>query len=85
MQTLYFPQTHRVFGTQDLDDCLRDWAKSFIAPPSLIPRFNILSIPQVILNDFFNFSMIESNNKYIYRLGNVFIIFLAIALALLPV
>jgi len=47
MQTLYFPQPGRVFGTQDLDDCLREWAKSFIAPPSLIPRLNILSNSQV--------------------------------------
>lgn len=47
MQTLYFPQPNRVFGTQDLEDCLRDWAKSFIAPPSLISRYNILSNSQV--------------------------------------
>lgn len=50
MQTLYFPQPNRVFGTQDFEDCLRDWAKSFIAPPSLTPRLNILSNPQVIFN-----------------------------------
>jgi hypothetical protein len=45
MQTLYFPQLYRVFGTQDLEVCLREWAKSFIAPPSLTPRLNILSNP----------------------------------------
>ncbi|XP_050538032.1 N-alpha-acetyltransferase 35, NatC auxiliary subunit [Daktulosphaira vitifoliae] len=46
MQTLYFPQPNRVFGTQDLEDCLKEWAKSFIAPPSLVTRFNILSNSQ---------------------------------------
>jgi hypothetical protein len=53
MQTLYFPLPNRVFGTQDFDDCLREWAKSFIAPPSLIPRLNILSNFQVKLQIFF--------------------------------
>ncbi|VVC39480.1 Hypothetical protein CINCED_3A014628 [Cinara cedri] len=43
MQTLYFPQPNKVFGTQDLGDCLREWAKSFIAPPSLISRLGILT------------------------------------------
>lgn len=49
MQTLYFPQPNRVFGTQDLEDCLREWAKSFIAPPSLMSRLNILTNSQVKL------------------------------------
>lgn len=48
MQTLYFPKNNRVFGTQDFEDCLKEWAKAFIAPPSLIPRLNILSNSQVI-------------------------------------
>ncbi|CAH1725890.1 hypothetical protein AGLY_009875 [Aphis glycines] len=56
MQTLYFPQTNRVFGTQDFEDCLKEWAKAFIAPPSLIPRLNILSNSQAkdCIHNFFD-------------------------------
>ncbi|XP_012277568.1 N-alpha-acetyltransferase 35, NatC auxiliary subunit [Orussus abietinus] len=42
LQIVYLPTTNRVFGTQNFADVLRDAARNFIAPPSLMPKSTLL-------------------------------------------
>ncbi|KAG7201584.1 hypothetical protein KM043_004329 [Ampulex compressa] len=42
LQIMYLPVTNRVFGVQNFADVLRDAARNFIAPPSLMPKSTLL-------------------------------------------
>ncbi|XP_029035765.1 N-alpha-acetyltransferase 35, NatC auxiliary subunit [Osmia bicornis bicornis] len=42
LQIVYLPTTNRVFGVQNFADVLKDAARSFIAPPVLMPKSTLL-------------------------------------------
>lgn len=42
LQIVYLPTTNRVFGVQNFADILKDAARSFIAPPVLMPKSTLL-------------------------------------------
>jgi len=42
LQIVYLPTTNRVFGVHNFADVLRDAARNFVAPPSLMPKSTLL-------------------------------------------
>ena len=42
LQIVYLPSSNRIFGVHNFAEVLKDAAKNFIAPPSLLPKSTLL-------------------------------------------